>query len=166
MDQSSISSGSKPPLLLAKKSPSFFGPIKAVPSIKNIDKLQLKNTNHLLKEEERNYQPKVSENFLEDWLNYPVDKKFQVVYNSFNIWFVWMRWTSRGMASLDPQDSTIRARICNQQAILGNAAGLFLIMSVSGFLTKISECNVFQRSPRFSFCSCSRLFLRTFIQSR
>jgi hypothetical protein len=137
MDQSSVGSGSEAPRMPPKRSASFFGAASEAPKLKNIDKL--KSTRHMLKEEERNFQPKVSQNFLEDWLNYPVDKKFQVVYNSFNIWFVWLRWTSRGMAGLDPLDSTIRARICNQQSILGNAAGLFLLMSVNGFLTPISK---------------------------
>jgi hypothetical protein len=61
---------------LKKRSPSFFGPVKAAPTMKNIDKLKLQSSRNLLGSKELNYKPVVSQNFLEDWLNYPVDKSY------------------------------------------------------------------------------------------
>jgi hypothetical protein len=120
---------------LGKKTPSFIGFGKVAPApagIKNIDKLKQKSSRNL--SADIHYKPKVSQTFLQDWLNYPVDRQVNVTYQSFALWAVWLRWTNRAIAGLDPVDSTIRARVCNQLQVLGTAASLFLVIAVASFL--------------------------------
>jgi hypothetical protein len=120
---------------MVKKSTSFmgFGKIAPAPTVKNIDKLKQKSTRNL-GAEEIHYKPKVSQTFLQNWLDYPVDREVNVVVNSFLLLTVWLRWTNRAMAGLDPLDKTIRARVCNQLQVLGTASSLFLVISVASFL--------------------------------
>jgi hypothetical protein len=120
------------PYTLTKKTSSFFG-IKVQPSMNNIDKMRQSTAQHT-KAEEFHYKPKVSQSFLKGWLNYPVDRRFSVVANSYYMWMVWLQWTNKGMAGLDPLDTSIRSRVCNQLSIQGTAAGLFLVIAVAGFL--------------------------------
>jgi hypothetical protein len=98
----------------------------------NIDKIRGQSSRSL--PEEFHYKPKVSESFLEDWLDFPVDRKVFVLFNTFKMWMVWLVWTSKGMAGLDPGDTSIRARVCSQLSVLGTAAGLFLVIAIAGFL--------------------------------
>jgi hypothetical protein len=98
----------------------------------NIDKIRDQSSR--TQPEELHYKPKVSESFLEEWLNFPVDRKFPVLLNTFKMWMVWLVWTSRGMAGLDPGDTSIRARVCSQLSVLGSAAGLLLVLAIAGFL--------------------------------
>jgi hypothetical protein len=120
------------PFTLNRKTSSFFG-IKVSPSMNNIDKMRQSPTRHT-KAEEFHYKPKVSQSFLKAWLNYPVDRHFSVIANSYYMWLVWLQWTNKGMAGLDPLDTSIRARVCNQLSIQGTAAGLFLVIAVAGYL--------------------------------
>jgi hypothetical protein len=98
----------------------------------NIDKIRDQSSRSL--PEEFHYKPKVSESFLEEWLDFPVDRKVSVAFNSIKMWMVWLIWTSKGMAGLDPGDTSIRARVCSQLSVLGTAAGLFLVIAIAGFL--------------------------------
>lgn len=106
---------------------------KADPSKQyNIDKIKGKSLKTM--PEEFHYKPKVSESFLEGWLDFPVDQDVFVLFNSFKMWMVWLVWTNKSMAGLDPSDSSIRARVCSQISVLGTAAGLFLVIAIAGFL--------------------------------
>jgi hypothetical protein len=98
----------------------------------NIDKIRDQSSRTL--PEEFHYKPKVSESFLEEWLDFPVDRKVPVLFNTWKMWMVWLIWTSKGMAGLDPGDTSIRARVCSQLSVLGTAAGLFLVIAIAGFL--------------------------------
>jgi len=80
------------------------------------------------------YKPQKSECFLENWLDFPVNDKRNEVFYSIRLWLVWLLWTNKGMAGLDPSDPTIRSRIGAQLTVLGSAAGLFLVIAVAGFL--------------------------------
>jgi hypothetical protein len=128
------------PPALGKKAPSFmgFGKVAPSPGIKNIDKLKQSSRNLL--QEELRYKPKVSQTFLQNWLDYPVDREVDVLYSSFALLSAWLRWTNRAMAGLDPLDRTIRARVCNQLQVLGTTSSLFLVISVASFLVPPSEC--------------------------
>eukprot|EP01032_Pedospumella_encystans_P015700 gene15700-17943_t len=84
--------------------------------------------------EEFQFNPKVSEDFLESWLDFPVDENFSIIFNSFKMWMTWLIWTNKSMAGLDPGDTTIRARVTSQISVIGTAAGLFLVIAIAGFL--------------------------------
>ncbi len=79
------------------------------------------------------YQPKVSEKFLEEWLDFPT-KHTNVLLNILTLPFVWLLHTNKAMAGLDPSSSTVRERLSNQCSVLGTAAGLFLVIAIAGFL--------------------------------
>jgi hypothetical protein len=98
----------------------------------NIDKI--KGLSSRTMPAEFHYKPKVSQTFLENWLDFPVDRHVSVVLNSFKMWWIWLIWTNKGMAGLDPSDTTVRARICSQVSVLGTAAGLMLVIAVAGLL--------------------------------
>ena len=103
----------------------------------NIDKIKAKSSRTL--PEEFHFKPQVSESFLENWLDFPVDRNVWIVFNCLKMWMVWLLWNSKGMAGLDPKDTTIRARICSQLSVLGTAAGLFLVIAIAGFLVPVGE---------------------------
>jgi hypothetical protein len=98
---------------------------------------------------ELNYKPKVSQSFLQEWLDYPVDRLVNTSCNSLSLWFVWLRWTNRAIAGLDPVDNSIRARVCNQLQVLGTAASLFLVIAVASFL--VPPCKFFTTFTQCSF---------------
>jgi hypothetical protein len=118
------------------KTPSFLGFGKAAHAgVKNIAKIKTKRKSaRNLLAEEFHYKPKVSQSFLQDWLDYPVDRHVHAFVNSFVMWIVYLQWTNKGMAGLDPVDSTIRARVCNQLQVLGTVASLFVVIAVASFL--------------------------------
>jgi hypothetical protein len=127
---------------LGGKSPSFmgFGGTTASAGVKNIAKIKTKRkSSRNLLAEEFHYKPKVSQSFLHDWLDYPVDRHEHTLFNSFYMWFVYLQWTNKGMAGLDPVDSTIRSRVCNQLQVLGTVASLFLVIAVASFLVPPSK---------------------------
>lgn len=99
------------------------------------------------------YNPKVSQSFLENWLDFPVDANFSVIINSFRMWFIWLIWTNKGMAGLDPSDTTVRARICSQLSVLGTAAGLMLVIAVAGLLVPPSKIHTVLQIPQLSLFS-------------
>lgn len=106
---------------------------KADPStMHNIDKIKSKVGRAM--PAEFHYKPKVSQNFLGDWLDFPVDRKVSVLFNCAMMWLVWLLWTNKAMAGLDPGDTSIRARVCSQLSVLGTAAGLMLVIAMAGFL--------------------------------
>ena len=112
---------------------SFIGSKKKNANRKtNIDKLKTKSLRAM--PEEFQFNPKVSEDFLESWLDFPVDESFSVVYNSLKMWLTWLIWTNKSMAGLDPGDTTIRSRVTSQISVIGTAAGLFLVIAIAGFL--------------------------------
>jgi hypothetical protein len=124
---------------LGKRTPSFMGLGKVGPApLKNIDKLKQKSSRNI-SAEEVHYKPKVSQTFLQNWLDYPVDQHVHEMYNSFALLTAWLRWTNRAMAGLDPLDKTIRARVCNQLQVLGTTSSLFLVISVASFLVPPSK---------------------------
>jgi hypothetical protein len=118
------------------KTPSFMGFGKvAQAGVKNIAKIKIKRKSERnLLAAEFHYKPKVSQTFLQDWLDYPVDRHVHSFFNSFVMWIVYLQWTNKGMAGLDPLDSTIRSRVCNQLQVLGTVASLFLVIAVASFL--------------------------------
>jgi hypothetical protein len=118
------------------KTPSFMGFGKgAQAGVKNIAKIKTKRKSERnLLASEFHYKPKVSQTFLQDWLDYPVDRHVHAFFNSFAMWVVYLQWTNKGMAGLDPLDSTIRARVCSQLQILGTVASLFVVIAIASFL--------------------------------
>lgn len=80
------------------------------------------------------YKPKVSESFLEEWLDFPVDNSNFVPFSMAKMFGTWLLWNNKGMAGLDPNDASIRARITSQISVLGTAAGLFLVIAIAGLL--------------------------------
>jgi hypothetical protein len=126
---------------MGKKAPSFmgFGKVAPAPGVTNIEKMRQQSLLHLTSEDVR-YKPKVSQSFLQDWLDYPVDRQVNIAYNSFALWTVWLCWTNRAIAGLDPVDNSIRARVCNQLQVLGTAASLFLVIAVASFLVPLGQC--------------------------
>jgi hypothetical protein len=117
-----------------KSSLSFTGSKKkSNPNRKtNIDKIKMTSMRNM--PEEFQFNPKVSESFLENWLDFPVGKNTSVLFNSFRMWVIWLIWTNKSMAGLDPSDTTIRSRVASQLSVLGTAAGLFLVIAIAGFL--------------------------------
>lgn len=83
-------------------------------------------------EEDFHYSPLVSEEFLREWLNFPINRSVYVGVPMLPL--RWMIWTNKSMAGLEPTDSTIRERVCNSISVLGTAAGLFLVIAVSALL--------------------------------
>jgi hypothetical protein len=140
-----------------KKTPSFMGFGKVAPAgVKNIDKIKQKSSRNLLAEE-FHYKPKVSQSFLREWLDYPVDRHVHALYNTFVMWIVWLQWSNKGMAGLDPLDDTIRSRVCNQLQVLGTAASLFLVIAVASFLIPpgtVPSVILISPSPACSFIVC------------
>jgi len=98
----------------------------------NLNKLKTQSLRKM--PEEFQFNPKVSEGFLESWLDFPVDRDNNLIVNSFVMWATWLIWTNRSMAGLDPGDTSIRSRIVSQISVLGTAAGLFLVIAIAGFL--------------------------------
>ncbi len=112
---------------------------KAKPSTKpsgrnNISKIRDSSFHGFGPSDQIYYKPKVSENFLENWLDFPVDRKVYTYLNTGKMFLTWLLWNNKGMAGLDPNDPTIRSRICQHTSILGTAAGLFLVVAIAGFL--------------------------------
>lgn len=79
------------------------------------------------------YKPVKSEKFLSDWLDFPLSSSSPLL-GTATLGIRWLLWSNRAMASLHPNDCTIRERLCNSIAVLGSAAGLFLVLAVAGFL--------------------------------
>jgi hypothetical protein len=98
----------------------------------NLQVLRSKSSSTLAKP--LKYKPKVSEIFFEEWLNFPRSLDNNVVLNSFLLLFTWLLWINKSLASMDPRSTTIRERLCNTLSNIGTAAGLFLVLSVAGFL--------------------------------
>jgi hypothetical protein len=120
------------PSLSAKPSSKSIRSQSSKPSTKNLDNLRLKTQSDLYPKGFV-YKPKVSEKFLEEWLNFPTFHG-NVWVSYMKLSSVWLLWTNKAMAGLDPSSSTIRERLCNQISALGTAAGLFLVIAVAGFL--------------------------------
>jgi len=112
---------------------SRMGLSKAVdPSKKNIHNIREKTRSNAYPKGFV-YKPKVSEQFLEEWLDFPTDRTW-VLLNVLTLPFIWLLHTNKAMAGLDPTTKTIRERMCNQTSILGTVAGLFLVCAIAGFL--------------------------------
>lgn len=79
------------------------------------------------------YDPKVSERFLEEWLDFPRDLNNFVLLNTITLMTKWLLWTNKSIASLDPASPSIRDRLSNTIAQLSTASGLILVMSVACF---------------------------------
>lgn len=104
------------------------------------------------------YIPKVSETFLEEWLDFPHEENVPVMYNSFMLVFRWLSWTNKGIASLHPSNTTIRERLCASVNVLGMAAGLFLVLAAAGFLVPPSKYYFLTKVPSIK---CTRFSRRT-----
>ena len=76
--------------------------------------------------------PKMEHN-LEDWLNFPTEPTKYTFLNSATLPFKWLLWTSKGLASLSPNED-MRTRLSNQSSLLGNVAALYLVVAISAFL--------------------------------
>jgi hypothetical protein len=113
--------------------------ISTKPSSKNIHNLREKTLSQVYPKGFI-YKPKVSERFLETWLDFPTEHG-SVLLNIMALPAVWLLKTNNAMAGLDPDSSSIRERLSNQAAILGTAAGLFLVIAVAGYLTPPSTQN-------------------------
>ena len=105
---------------------------KLDPSHKNIARIRDRSTR--ASPHDFQYKPRVSEGFLEDWLDFPVDSSNFVPFSMAKMWGTWLLWNNKGMAGLDPNDASIRARITSQISVLGTAAGLFLVIAIAGLL--------------------------------
>jgi hypothetical protein len=46
------------------------------------------------------YQPKVSERYLEAWLDFPRTQDHWVLFNTFMLVYRWLLWTNKSLASL------------------------------------------------------------------
>lgn len=79
------------------------------------------------------YEPKVSEHFLEEWLDFPRHQHHFVLFNTVRLLTRWLLWTNKSIASLDPSNPSIRDRLSNTIAQLSMASGLFLVMAVACF---------------------------------
>lgn len=79
------------------------------------------------------YEPKVSERFLEEWLDFPRHNNHFVLFNTVRLMTRWLLWTNKSIASLDPSNPSIRDRLSNTIAQLSTASGLFLVMAVACF---------------------------------
>src|SRR5690348_1848298 len=66
------------------------------------------------------YKPNVSEKFLEHWLDFPSERKSSwfVVLNILKLPAIWLLYTNKSMAGLDPTSTTIRERLSNQASVL------------------------------------------------
>lgn len=71
---------------------------------------------------------------LNDWIDLPTDydQSSSIIFNSITLPFKWLLWTTKALAGLPPHQS-LRERLCNQAASLGNVAGLFLVIAISAF---------------------------------
>jgi hypothetical protein len=116
---------------------SFSKTISSKPSNKNIHNLREKSFSKVYPKGFV-YKPKVSEKFLEEWLDFPTEHG-NVLLNCLCLPFVWLLKTNKAMAGLDPSSDTIRERVSNQSSILGTAAGLFLVIAVAGYLAPPSK---------------------------
>ena len=101
---------------------------------KNISKIRDSSFHGFGPSDEVYYKPKVSENFLENWLDFPVDRAVSIWFNVVKMYFSWLLWNNKAMAGLDPNDPTIRSRITRHISILGTAAGLFVVVAIAAFL--------------------------------
>lgn len=89
--------------------------------------LSQKNSSHSL------YEPKVSESFLGDWLDFP--RTHQNVYlGTLSLLARWLLWNNKSLASMDPTSTTIRERLSNSVSVIGTQSGLFLVLACAGFL--------------------------------
>jgi len=131
---------------------------KIDPSHKNISRLRERSVRVL--PHERNYKPKVSQGYLEEWLDFPVDNKAFVPFSMVKMFGTWLLWNSKSMAGLDPNDTTIRERVTSQVSVLGTAAGLFLVVAIAGFLVPPSKF-----SAQF-FTVCIFVFDTKYLQSQ
>jgi len=107
------------------------------PSHKNISRLRDRTVRVL--PHEAHYKPKVSEGFLEEWLDFPVDNKSFIPWSMVKMFGTWLLWNTKSMAGLDPNDMSIRDRVTNQVSVLGTAAGLFLVVAIAGLLVPPSK---------------------------
>lgn len=117
--------------------------ISVKPSTKNIHNLREKTLSNVYPKGFV-YKPKVSEKFLEEWLDFPTDNNKYAFLNCMRLPYIWLLYTTKAMAGLDPTSNTIRERLSNQSSILGTAAGLFLVIAVAGYLTPPSKCGEFR----------------------
>lgn len=94
---------------------------------------ELSKANLLSKGEK--YEPKVSEKFLEEWLDFPRNTGNNwVLLNTFTLMTKWLLWTNKSIASLDPASPSIRDRLSNTISVLSTACGLFLVMAFAAFV--------------------------------
>ncbi len=107
---------------------------------KNISKIRDSSFHGFGPSDEVYYKPKVSENFLENWLDFPVDRAVSIGFNVVKMYFSWLLWNNKAMAGLDPNDPTIRSRITRHISILGTAAGLFVVVAIAAFLVPPGTC--------------------------
>jgi hypothetical protein len=106
---------------------------------KNLDYLRHQSKTGDLSIKNLKYEPKVSERFLEEWLDFPRQERW-VWYNQMLLAIRWLTWTNKALAGLDPRSTTIRERLCNSISVIGTAAGLFLVLAVAGFLQPPGNC--------------------------
>lgn len=99
---------------------------------KNIHNLREKTKSKVFPEV-FSYAPKVSQEFLEEWLDFPTEYRW-TWWNFLMLPVVWLLWTNKAVIGLDPSNRTIRERLCNSISVLGTASGLFLVIAVAGLL--------------------------------
>jgi hypothetical protein len=100
---------------------------------RNISRLKEKARNHQIIPETYSYSQTVSESFLEDWLDFPIQASCIFLRNAI-LPMRWLLWTSNNLIGLDPKDHTLRERIAASINVLGTTAGLFLVISIAAFL--------------------------------
>jgi hypothetical protein len=100
---------------------------------RNISRLKDKARNHQIIPEVYSYSQTVSDSFLEEWLDFPVEASCIFLRNII-LPMRWLLWTSNNLIGLDPKDQTLRERIAASINVLGTTAGLFLVISIAAFL--------------------------------
>ena len=79
------------------------------------------------------YSQKLSENVLEEWLDFPIESHFTLL-KILILPMRWLVWTSKNLIGLDPADKTLRDRIASSINNLGTTAGLFLVIAIAALL--------------------------------
>lgn len=86
------------------------------------------------------YAPKVSQEFLEEWLDFPTEYRW-TWWNFLVLPTVWLLWTNKAIIGLEPTNKTIRERLSNSISVLGTASGLFLVIAVAALLQPPGKIN-------------------------
>lgn len=107
---------------------------------------------------------------LEEWIDFPSGhtSSLTILFNSLILPFKWLLWISKGVAGLTLTES-LRERLRDQSTSLGSVAALYLVITVSAFLTppgneiknmSVVNCNLLVFSTKIYFRSVASRFVR------